>query len=161
METNLVVLKRFLEAFGQSSAIGTVAERKAIQKAVYLGQVLAQVDLGYRFGWYIMGPYSAHLAKDYYALASTEALGDLSGSEKDLNPSVKANLALAKRAIEMPSGCDLPHDAWLELLASWHYLRNVSRYDQTLAETTMRAQKPHLVSYLDYAKKLLEPLSGT
>lgn len=157
METKLVVLKRFLEGLGQPSSIKTVAQRKAVQKAVYLGQALANVDLGYRFGWYLMGPYSPPLAKDYYALASAEAIGDTAGLEKDLNSAIKANLAAIKQVFQPPEEVagKIAPEAWLELLASWHYLRSVSRYDVQRTEETMRAQKSHLSNYLEYAAKIL------
>ncbi len=56
METKLLVLKLFLGALGIDDSIETVDDRKRVQKAVYLGQ-LSGIDLGYRYGWYRMGPY--------------------------------------------------------------------------------------------------------
>ena len=67
MEMKLVLLKLFLDKLGISSEIDTFEKRKTIQKAVYLGQ-LTDVDLSYRFGWYLKGPYSPSLAEDYYPL---------------------------------------------------------------------------------------------
>ena len=57
MDAKLITLRLFLDALGQSVDIETVDDRKRVQKAVYLGQ-LSGVDLGYRFSWYVMGPYS-------------------------------------------------------------------------------------------------------
>ena len=63
MEEKLVVLKLFLDELGIPDSIDTVDERKRIQKAAYLGQ-LSGVDLGYRYGWYKMGPY--RIGPSYY-----------------------------------------------------------------------------------------------
>src|SRR3712207_9330456 len=49
--------------------------RKRVQKAVYIGQ-LTGVDLGYRFSWYVKGPYSTALTRDYYDLAEDVNSGE-------------------------------------------------------------------------------------
>lgn len=38
-----------------------------VQAAVYIGKV-AGVDLGYRYGWYVYGPYSPSLHEDLVKL---------------------------------------------------------------------------------------------
>jgi uncharacterized protein YwgA len=43
------------------------AERKILQKRVYLVQSVANIDLGFRFQWYMYGPYSSQLADMGYA----------------------------------------------------------------------------------------------
>ena len=63
MEPRLIALRLYLDQLGVSSDIETVSDRKRVQKAVYLGQ-LSGVDFGYRFGWYLMGPYSTTLTED-------------------------------------------------------------------------------------------------
>lgn len=60
MDSNLIALKLFLDDLGVSADIETIDDRKRVQKAVYLGQA-AGADLGYRFGWYLLGPYSPSL----------------------------------------------------------------------------------------------------
>jgi hypothetical protein len=51
METRLVTLFLFLRELGVEPRIATVADRKGVQKAVYIGQ-LSGIDLGYRYSWY-------------------------------------------------------------------------------------------------------------
>lgn len=41
----------------------TYEERRMVQAAVYIAKV-AGVDCGYRYGWYVYGPYSPTLADD-------------------------------------------------------------------------------------------------
>src|SRR5262245_31088985 len=87
MEAKLEVLRLFLNALDVPSAIDTVNERKRVQKAVYLGQ-LSEIDLGYRFGWYIMGPYSTSLTQDYYQLSEALATSE-PPSDKKFRPEIE------------------------------------------------------------------------
>ena len=82
MERGRIALKLFWMNPGIPCDIDTLDDRKLIQKAVYLGQ-LSGVDLGYRFGWYIRGPYSTSLTRDYFSLA--QALGSKDDAWKNLN----------------------------------------------------------------------------
>jgi uncharacterized protein YwgA len=75
-EGQLQVLRAVMEALGYNASIATVEERKRRQKAVYLAQIFG-VDLGYRYGWYLMGPYSTALARDYYRLRESIALKEI------------------------------------------------------------------------------------
>lgn len=154
MDTRLVVLKRFLDALGVPSDIDSLVDRKRVQKAVYLGQALGEVNLGYRFGWYVHGPYSPPLAKDYYNLAAALEVGE-EPTDRQLRPSLSGRLANIKPRLEVPGGVTLEQAQWMELLASWHYLRKVSDYDEGKARATILKQKPQLAPYLDQAKLAL------
>ncbi|HZZ71301.1 MAG TPA: hypothetical protein VFE24_03555, partial [Pirellulales bacterium] len=61
MNPNSIAIKLMLDELGIPETIATVDDRKRVQKAVYLGQ-RAGMNLGYRFGWYVRGPYSSALA---------------------------------------------------------------------------------------------------
>src|SRR5205809_136660 len=113
MDTRLIVLKLFLEELGVSPGIDTLDDRKRVQKAVYLGQ-RAGVDLGYRFGWYLLGPYSPALTRDYYSLAEGLASGDRSSQDKQLNPGVRARLHRILPLLEPPPDVSLTQEDWLE-----------------------------------------------
>lgn len=63
MDGRLVVLKRVVEALDEDCNIASFDDRKRLQKAIYLAQI-AGIDLGYRYGWYIKGPYSTDLTRD-------------------------------------------------------------------------------------------------
>ena len=58
-----------LEEAGIPVRVGQVDERLLLQKGVYLLQE-AGVHLGYRYRWYLRGPYSTGLANDVFFLAS-------------------------------------------------------------------------------------------
>ncbi|MCF8719138.1 hypothetical protein [Nitrospina gracilis] len=154
METRLIVLKLFLEELGVGHDIETVDDRKKVQKAVYLGQ-LSGVDLGYRFSWYLMGPYSPSLTKDYYELA--EEMPSLGGKEGDneLLDEVKNKLNSVSSLFEKPSDCPLKPEQWLEILASVHYLLKVSKLSDSEALKIINEEKPALYSQFEKAKNEL------
>jgi uncharacterized protein YwgA len=111
---------------GLEGEISDFEARKDFQKAVLLGQSLSRVDLGYRFSWYLYGPYSPALAHDYYQMAEAIEFGDREYENHSLVDSVQRKLNGIRSHFNVPHGVDLRRSDWLELLASWHYLRSVS-----------------------------------
>lgn len=153
MEPKLAVLKLVLEELGMSPSIDTVADRKRVQKAIYLAQ-LSKLDLGYRYGWYLMGPYCPKLTQDYYELDNeADTTDDLS-----LNPNAKALLSQVKPLMSVPDELkpELGLVDWLELLASYHFLRKVSAMDDERATKTFKEKKPTLARFIANGKKALQ-----
>ena len=60
MDTSLIVLQLVLSELGVEPTIENLDDRIRLQKAMYLSQE-AGVRLGYRFSWYVRGPYSQAL----------------------------------------------------------------------------------------------------
>lgn len=153
MEPKLAVLKLVLEELGVPSAITTVDDRKRVQKAVYLAQ-LSKLDLGYRYGWYLMGPYCPKLTQDYFELENeTETTEGLS-----LNSKAKELINGVKPLMSVPDNLkiELKQEEWLELLASYDFLRRVSRMDHDRAVKTFEDKKPKLVPYILQGQKALQ-----
>ena len=150
MEIKLVLLKLFLDKLGVSFKTDTFDERKTIQKAVYLGQ-LTDVDLSYRFGWYLKGPYSPALAEDYYHLADELELGDEGYQEYQLKKSLSDKLEKVKPLFEKPEKFGLEKVDWLELVASCDYLRRVRRLNDNEIDEALKKGKSHLYEYKDLA----------
>ena len=153
MEPKLAVLKLVLEELGTSFSIDTVSDRKRIQKAIYLAQ-LSTLDLGYRYGWYLMGPYCPKLTQDYYELKnSTDTTDDLS-----LNPNAINRLNQVKPLMAVPDELkgELEQEDWLELLASYHFLRTVSAMNDQRAKQIFEQKKPALVPYIPNGIKALQ-----
>lgn len=155
MSAKLTALKLFLDELGIDSSIDTVDDRKRVQKAVYLGQI-ARVDLGYRFGWYLRGPYSPGLTKDYYALADAVVTGEIDPQDKTLKTELRDRLRKIRPLLDPPPEVELSQEDWLELLASLHFLRHVSKYDRDKAMARIRQEKPHLQKFLSEAEKQLQ-----
>lgn len=158
MDSNLVAMKLMLDVLQVESTIDDVQKRKLIQKAVYLGQ-RAGVDLGYRFSWYLMGPYSSVLTKDYYALDDSDR-EELRG--RTLVESAQRKLQGVVPLMQVPAGVELSRPEWVELVASLDYLLTVSGYSFEKAIKVLREEKPKLAPFADRAQEALgaSPLGG-
>src|SRR2546421_10312433 len=150
MDSRLILLKLFLDELGVPDDIATVDDRKRVQKAVYLGQ-RSGLNLGYRFGWYLMGPYSPGLTKDYFALSEAISSGDREYESHALGPTSKAQLHRIASLCLVPANVAASQEDWLELLASLHYLRTVSGYSHAKSQDVLRVQKPHLAHLVNEA----------
>jgi uncharacterized protein YwgA len=157
MDNNLLLLKLFLDKLEQPPIIDSVNDRKRLQKAVYLGQVLG-TDLGYRFSWYLMGPYSTGLTRDYYQLNQDINTSSDQSSEYELAAHLRADLETAKQHMRKPEGWKRTETDWLELLASWHYLLNVSQYTEEQAEKELARSKPTLAQHVKFARDRLSQI---
>ena len=160
MDPAFASLQLFLEELDIPPKISTLDDRKRVQKAVYLGQ-LTGVDLGYRFSWYLMGPYSPALTQDYYALQTEltySAWSEEQHSQHQLKDELAANLRTLKPYLTPSQECesDITQEQWLELMASVDYLRRVGNRDRVAIDRIMREQKPHLSSFVDLAIDTLD-----
>src|SRR5437870_273040 len=123
-----IELKLVLDAIGEELKLDSFPNRLRIQKKLYLTQ-LTGLDLGYRFGWYLYGPYCRELTSDAFRLAEQIREGAQDHVTQHLSPIART---LSSKAIstwqDVPSG--LSEDDWLELLASLHYLKHISFWPQ-------------------------------
>lgn len=158
MEARQIVLKLFLDTLGIPSDIETVNDRKRVQKAVYLGQ-LPGVDLGYRFGWYLKGPYSPSLTKDYFNLEEALASGDRDHEDKELEKVVARKLKKVLPLMQPAQGVSLSQEDWLELVSSVHFLKEVQGLSRKDTLVTLKREKPRLVKYVDRAETALQEVS--
>jgi len=128
MTPSQIELKLVLDAIGQELNLGTFQDRLRIQKKLYLAQ-LTGLDLGYRFSWYLYGPYCRELTNDAFRLAEQIREGLRDHETRQLSPIART---LSSRATtiwgDAPTGPS--EDDWLELLASLHYLRHISFWPQ-------------------------------
>ena len=111
-------LLAYLSKTKGGSSIGSLTNRKIVQKKVYLLQKLG-LDMKYDFGWYIYGPYSTELAYDLYQKEAM--IGILKNDPSNLELSKYEDSVLQKLDDMLDRlGNDKPLDYWLELLASLH-----------------------------------------
>ena len=151
LENQLVALKLLLDELGLRPQISTLNDRKRLQKSVYLAQI-AGVDLGYRFSWYLRGPYSPSLTRDYFALAKEIGMGDRTHEGKRLKNALREHLEKIRPLLTVPEGVDLGQPSWLELLASLHYLRQVRKESRSEAVQILEKEKPTLAPYFEKAE---------
>lgn len=162
MDKNLIALNMYLNELGVPPVIDTINDRKRVQKAIYLGQV-AGAELNYEFNWYVHGPYSTDLTKDYYKLAGALLTGEIpaAGDTQDagglrLKDSVREKLKAIVPVIQKPEDFPLEQADWLELVSSLHYLSTVDKLDPSGTRRVISTQKPHLLEYVDQAETKLK-----
>lgn len=153
MDNSQLALKLTLEELDIEPA--TMQERKTVQKAIYLGQA-AGVDLGYRYNWYVRGPYSPALTRDYFALEESLLADEDTSGDYELQEAVKSRLARIKPLIEPPADIQLRRSDWLELLASVHYLLEARKMKWSEVVPCLERNKPHVARYAHYARAELE-----
>lgn len=157
MEPRLIALRLFLNQLEVSSEINTLADRVRVQKAVYLGQ-LSGVDLGYRFGWYLRGPYCTRLTKDYFEIEEAIELEEDDYKNMELKSSIKKKLDKVSPVLKKPASVDLEYEEWLELVASYHYLRKIRECSEKEARAVLENEKPHLVRFMEIADTRLKEI---
>ncbi|MFI5461119.1 MAG: hypothetical protein ACHRXM_37405 [Isosphaerales bacterium] len=123
MESSQIVLKLVLDEIGLQPQVSTFPERLSIQKTIYLTQ-LTGLDLGYRFSWYIHGPYCRELTSDAFQLVEALESNESVPGDRPLNPLAREFAGKARTIWEnQPS--HIASSEWLELLASLHYLKHI------------------------------------
>jgi len=159
MDARLIALKLFLDELGIPDNTSTIENRKLIQKAVYLGQC-AGADLGYRFGWHKMGPYSADLARDYYLLSERLALGDKDYEGRVLLKLKQEKLKRVLPLMSPPTDVALDKPDWLELVSSLHFLRKIRAFNENQSREALSKEKPQLSQFVDRAEAKLKEVKS-
>lgn len=154
MESRLEALSLALKEMGVPLSIAGIDKRKTIQKAIYLGQ-RAGANLGYRYGWYLKGPYSPALARDYYALAQQP-----SKTQRKLNPRVAQRLRSIQALLRPPKDSKLRMADWAELVASVDFLKRESNLSEEKVREIIERQKPRLARHLSAAIKAVESIEA-
>lgn len=151
METHLQTLRLVLNDLDVPLDTSSIQGRIAMQKAIYLAQV-GGIPLGYQFSWYVKGPYSRSLADDYYRASIEQSeFGD-----RGLKREVRDQLMRLKALFAPPAEAAISRSDWLELLASWQYLRTRANKAQDEAEQMMQRQKPHIAAEVRAAERALQ-----
>lgn len=107
-----------LRELGITPQMHSFDDRLSVQKSIYLAQA-AGVDLGHYFNWYLRGPYSPALTQDVFeAIQNYDTTAVLQGWE--LDAATRTKLGSVRSTFASAPGLAAP--AWLELLASVHFL---------------------------------------
>ena len=151
METRLIALELVLRELDMDTTITTLDDRIRLQKAIYLSQK-AGVPLGYRFSWYVRGPYSTRLTNDYYSLQTATDVEREAVEGKQLRNDFRDSLGIISPMMRPPSDFNRSSADWLELLSSLHYLEEQHPGD---SRSKLQDLKPHLYQYADIAERKL------
>lgn len=120
----LGIALRNLETF----SIGSFSDRLLVQKKIYLAQSLG-VDLGYRYNWYLKGPYSPELTTEaYQVIPFGEDKFEGYDFDEDINDIINQVNELSNHPNK--ERAHLNEADWYELLASVHYLTTNRQYGE-------------------------------
>jgi len=117
--TNTNKLWKYLDEISGTN-IQTFNDRKKLQKTVYFLQRMG-LNMGYKFGWYIHGPYCSDLTKDAFEFhnqnETLKATGfsEISPAEIEIIGNIKNFVGDLKDSPDM-----------LELLASLDFIKNIA-----------------------------------
>lgn len=158
MEKKLRALKLVLDELDIPHEIATFRDRKRVQKAIYLAQV-GGADLGYRYNWYVHGPYSPSLTRDYFRLEEALAAEEASVPRARLHPKFAQLLEKVKPTLESRAA-EFSQEDWLELLASVHYQMDVlgRSTEATREYLEGHSSKQRLVSAFEQAIEILKEI---
>lgn len=106
-------LIQLYEGLGITPSLGNFSSRKQLQKLTYLIEAFG-IFLGFRFSWYLHGPYDRKLTAVLYDDNRDESDRDVS----DTFPNEKKILKKLKEFL----GRDIHSSRTLELIVSLHYL---------------------------------------
>lgn len=161
MNVPRIFLKLILEQAGiENIKLDSFSQRFNIQKRIYLTQILG-LDLGYRFGWYLRGPYCTDLTNDAYALKEEALDGQTNVKGRHLTETTTERMQKARQLWEVPINLSVDVDRWLELLASIHYLKHIAYWPNWPKEAmkdfdavfdTLIKAKPHFKDFKADAK---------
>jgi uncharacterized protein YwgA len=119
------------------SSMETFANRKLLQKLTYMIEAFG-IDLGFRFSWYVHGPYDKRLTSVLYQDGTNES--DRPVPDKYLDEEAKL------KNLQDFLDKDIKSSRTMELIVSLHYLQRLSqktpRSDDEIIENLLNL-KPH------------------
>jgi uncharacterized protein YwgA len=126
MTKGRILLKLVLDGIGLGElSLDTFSKRLNLQKKVYLLQ-LTGLDLGYRYNWYLRGPYCPSLTQDTFTLKEELAWGEEDYEQYELRDGAVQKLRMAEEIWKAPCETSVESENWVELLASLHYLKHIA-----------------------------------
>ena len=130
MTKGRILLKLVLDKIGLGElSVDTFSKRLRLQKKVYLLQVTG-LELGYRYNWYLRGPYCPALTRDAFTLKEELASGEQDYEDYELRKDALQTLRTAEEAWEVPRDISVEPEIWVELLASLHYLKHIAYWPE-------------------------------
>jgi uncharacterized protein YwgA len=126
MNRGRILLKLVLDEAGAGGlSLDTFADRLSLQKRIYLIQ-LTGIDFGYRYNWYLRGPYCPPLTRDAFLLKDEVEAEEKDYTDYELTDGTIEKIGTAHRIWDLPDGIHVSSEDWLELLASLHYLKHIA-----------------------------------
>jgi hypothetical protein len=123
MTQSQILLAKSLEAAALRPSVDSFEDRLILQKSVYILQS-AGIQMGYRFRWYLKGPYSPDMTADAFALAGAGAGGVAELSRWKLDEPSAEKATKLQPLLAHPQEDTSARAKRLELLGSLLFLLN-------------------------------------
>jgi len=123
MNKKLINLQLITSELEDGLKLGDFNDRLIVQKRIYLLQQMG-LRCGYGFHWYLRGPYSPELTECAFTLMNDTELQETAKGYRFKPHAIEA--INRYKELEKVILCETPkvgRAAWLELLASIHFLR--------------------------------------
>lgn len=121
MDRQQILLAKSLEAAEVPLSVKSFNERLILQKSVYLLQV-AGIHIGYRFRWYIRGPYSPDLTAGAFGIVNEGKYGEMELQGWKLDDESATRARSLQPLLHREGETKADHAQRLELLASALFL---------------------------------------
>ena|SRR5579872_2317945 len=135
MDRQQILLAKSLEAAEVPLRVDTFADRLILQKAVLILQS-AGIHMGYRFRWYLRGPYSPDMTVGAFGIIREGEAAQQELSGWTLDATSKARIEKLKPLLASSDRRKSAQARWLELLASVLFLINTGQASATDADAT-------------------------
>lgn len=150
MNSEQILLKLIFDELNITPNWSTCENRRIVQKTVYLLQE-AGIKIGYRFSWYLLGPYCPELTQHCLDLNFNLSVNDNSYQKYELHSDITTILDTIKPLLNPPGKISLPQEDWLELVASQLFLMKNRSSDPEITMFKMQSDRSHLLTYKDIA----------
>lgn len=145
MDRQQILLGKALEAAEMPLNVGTFDDRLILQKSVYLLQS-AGVHLGYRFRWYLRGPYSPEMTAGAFGIAGEAEAAQQELRGWTLDDETRTRIERIKPLLAS-AGNKAAHARRMELLASTLFLINTNQAKPTDPEAVASILKRFKKNY--------------
>ncbi len=126
MDQGRILLKLLLDEVDLGNLkLDGFSDRLCIQKKIYLVQITG-LDLGYRYNWYLRGPYCPSLTENVFLLREEINNGEHDYEEYCLAEMAQNLIGKVKNLWARPGNVSTEEPEWVEMLASMHYLKTIA-----------------------------------
>lgn len=134
MDERKIALKLVMDRLELDNS--TFERRLILQKTLFLLQEKFNLDFGYRYNWYLRGPYSPELTKDAFDIQGSERYYSELAETTHLSSDAKRRMARFRSKL----GTHLESAKMMELLASLTFVSD--RWGAQQAITKLAELKP-------------------
>ncbi len=135
MDRQKILLAKSFEAVGIELRTDNFDNRLILQKAVYILQQ-AGIQLGYRYGWYLRGPYSPELTNDVFSVLKEGEEAEKELKRWRLDNNLSGLLQNLKPLLVVEGESTEEQSKRLELIASVLFLLKTNQAKETDHERT-------------------------